>query len=167
MTHDDEVVRFAAVRAQRAAFDEATGLANLRLLLRELGRALARSRRTRQPILLAALEADAESDPQTVADRLTAATREEDLVARIGHHRFAIVLADLSTREGAALLESLRTLLSDVTRLAIGVRPISTDDAEVETPLRLFGDALEAMGQAAATGSDLTVKWQGPGVQVN
>ena len=115
--HDVTDLRRAKEEIENLAFyDALTGLANRRLLLDGLGRAIGQAQRTGTVGALLCLDLDhfkALNDSkghemgdellQQVARRLLAHVREMDTVARLGGDEFVVMLRDLSaSREGAA-----------------------------------------------------------------
>ena len=115
--HDVTDLRRAKEEIENLAFyDALTGLANRRLLLDRLGRAIVQAQRTGKVGALLFLDLDhfkALNDSkghemgdellQQVARRLLAHVREVDTVARLGGDEFVVMLRDLSaSREGAA-----------------------------------------------------------------
>ena len=115
--HDVADLRRAKEEIENLAFyDALTGLANRRLLLDRLGRAIVQAQRTGKVGALLFLDLDhfkALNDSkghemgdellQQVARRLLAHVREMDTVARLGGDEFVVMLRDLSaSREGAA-----------------------------------------------------------------
>ncbi|HEY6531397.1 MAG TPA: EAL domain-containing protein [Acidimicrobiales bacterium] len=146
----------AAVAAQAAlehaaSHDSLTGLANRSLVLDELDRALASSRRTglRTAVLLVDLDhfkyvndslghAVGDALLCSAAERMVAAVRDEDLVARHGGDEFVVVMRDLDNPE-----EAIR--IAD--RLTAAFRsPITVGDAELYTTA--------SIGAAVSSGGD-------------
>jgi len=97
-----------------AHYDALTGLANRTLLTERQTRALARARRSAQHVALVAVDLDHfktvnDTHGHDVGDallvevgrRLSASTRSEDTVARVGGDEFLILLEDLEGADGA------------------------------------------------------------------
>ncbi|MCU1673313.1 MAG: hypothetical protein JWN77_1426 [Frankiales bacterium] len=115
-----EVRRIEAELRHRALYDELTGLPNRALLLDRLDQALARGAEDSAPVAVLLLDLDdfklvndtwghAAGDQllQTVADRLAAAVRPSDTVARFGGDEFVVVCEGLDEAEVLALAERL------------------------------------------------------------
>jgi diguanylate cyclase (GGDEF)-like protein len=95
-----------------AQYDHLTGLVNRSLFRDRLAQAMARSKRTRQPIALMLLDLDrfkAVNDNfghdigdellKAVSERLKACVREVDTVARVGGDEFTIILEGVSSEQ--------------------------------------------------------------------
>lgn len=100
--------RFQELLAHQAYHDGLTGLANRSLLHNSLSQAISRARRHQRGMALLYLDLDGfkpVNDCQgheagdellvTVADRLRASIRAEDVVARVGGDEFAVIMEDL------------------------------------------------------------------------
>jgi len=112
-------------RAQRLALTDAlTGLANRRSLHDALRRELARLRRSRRPLAMLLVDIDGfkaindqlghlrgDQALQLLARCMRRATREGDIVARIGGDEFALVLPETTAREARAIGERIRAEL--------------------------------------------------------
>jgi len=112
-------------RAQRLALtDELTKVANRRAFQDALRRELARAQRSRRPLALLLIDIDGfksindrlghvrgDQALQLLARCLRRATREGDLVARIGGDEFALMLPETSAEEASAIGERIRAEL--------------------------------------------------------
>ena len=107
--------------------DGLTALANGRAFFEVSRTALARQRRSRQPLTLAYLDVDnfkAINDTlgheagdevlRGVADTLAARIRESDFAARLGGDEFAVLLPDTDLDGAQRVLEDVRNALSDL-----------------------------------------------------
>lgn len=115
---DISTIKEAEERLNRLAHHDAlTGLPNRLLFTASLEQALARAKRHGQQVALLFLDLDrfklindtlghAAGDRllQTIAERLKASVRDEDLVARLGGDEFTMVLEEISHPEDAAAL---------------------------------------------------------------
>jgi two-component system, cell cycle response regulator len=104
-----------------AYYDELTGVANRRFVLRQLHALLSRARRHDQALSVVLLDADrfkalndrhghgaGDDVLRGLADRLRSRVREEDVVARFGGEEFLVVLPDTSAEGAAIAAEDLR-----------------------------------------------------------
>ena len=166
--------------AHRATHDPLTGLANRTLLLERLQLELRRLRRNRGSVLVAYLDVDdlklvndsgghAMGDRllHAVAQRLTAATREVDTVARVGGDEFVVVCAVDDAGAADRLIE----------RLAAAARPLHPEggaglslgwalsEDPADDPTALVAQADEAMYRAKARrrGERGSIWWPAPG----
>lgn len=133
-----------------ASFDQLTGLANKQKMVDELRRSIARHRRTKMPVMLIVFELDRYSYLEkgmprredaivTIAKRLENYVRNGDLLARIGHDKFALLAEELSD---AASLSYVRRLFRCATD------PITFDDEPIEATAR-FGVAFASPDMSA------------------
>lgn len=141
--HLRQLIRFAVERkkaeqrlAHRANYDQLTGLANRSTLRRKLVQSLARATRSNEKLAVMFLDLDhfkAINDAygheggdrllREVSDRLLAAVREYDTVARLSGDEFAILVEGL---ESAEIPEALaRRIVASLSR------PITLDGAEL------------------------------------
>jgi len=167
VTPEDEIIELAARRARTAMADERTGFGNLLQFLRDVTRQLARSRRTGEAFDLIVFETAAESDPSRIAARLRPMIRDEDIVARIGNQRYALVVCDSESDDGRRAVDLLVRSLGSVSRFALGRRVVVASDHATATPLRLLQDATAALRQAREMSSDRVVTWAGSAGSIN
>ena len=148
-----------------AMHDALTGLPNRRLLMDRLLFAIAHARRNKSTMAVMYLDLDGfkqvndtlghdagDTLLRMVADRLVAAVRQEDTVARMGGDEFVIGLWDLSHADGAAKLASkVIQAVSQPYRIqgrsvsitaSIGVGIYPTHGEEVETLMKCADLAL-------------------------
>lgn len=148
-----------------ATTDELTRLHNRRHFLELAATEFARSRRYRRPLSLMMIDLDYfkwVNDTQghaagdrvlaAVAEALFQATRQQDIVGRIGGEEFAVLLPET---EGMAAVELAERLRLAVVRLALappdealrlsisaGVSALLPEDASIEAPMRRADRAL-------------------------
>ena len=166
--------------AHRAPHDPLTGLANRTLLLERLQLELRRLRRTPGSVLVAYLDVDdlklvndscghAMGDRMLhgVAQRLTAATREIDTVARVGGDEFVVVCAVDDTDAADRLIERLGAAAArplhpggDV-GLSLGW-VLSEDPADDPTALVAHADEAMYRAKARRRGERGSVWWSAP-----
>jgi diguanylate cyclase (GGDEF)-like protein len=153
------IVGGALVRAEliekltgQAVTDELTGLANRRAWYHQLDRALARGRRTGQPLSILILDLDGFkqiNDEQghsagdvllkTVGDRWSTELRATDLLGRVGGDEFGVIL---ELTDGTAALEVIGRLERAVTGLHRASTGLAVwDGAEDATALIARADA--------------------------
>ena len=162
----------------QAFHDVLTGLANRSLFLDRLGHALARAGRGGRPTAVLYLDLDdfkavndrlghAEGDRLLVlaAERLRAATREEDTVARLGGDEFAIIVEETepaeATKAAQRVLETLAApfILGErqvIARASVGIAVQAKGDADADELLRRADIAMYA---AKARGGDCHVTY--------
>jgi two-component system cell cycle response regulator len=108
-----------------AYYDELTGVANRRFVLRQLHALLSRARRHDQSLSVVLLDADrfkslndrhghgaGDDVLRGLADRLRTRVREEDVVARFGGEEFLVVLPDTGPDGAATAAEDLRAAVA-------------------------------------------------------
>jgi len=157
--------------------DSLTGLPNRDLLLDRLRQAVAQARRRRLSFAVAVLEIDrfaayrdtlgaaaADEVVAAVAERAKGAVREEDTVARVGDHRFAMVIPDAAGPADVAIVlgNVLQSLTEPLTidrhelyvASKVGVAVYPSDGADGEELLR---NAEVAAGRALTSGAH---RWQ-------
>jgi diguanylate cyclase (GGDEF)-like protein len=166
-TYDPEVVLRAihyAVERKRielrlsdlAHYDALTGLANRALMCERQKHALARAARSAHHVALLAIDLDhfkvvndthghdmGDALLVEVARRLSASTRSEDTVARIGGDEFVVLLEDLETADGARRVgQRIRNAFAT---------PIVIDGKELQTTpsvgIALFPDDAANLGE--------------------
>ena len=143
---------------QMARYDALTGLANRRVFIDELDRAIAQSRRSERDLAVLYLDLDHFKDVndtlghpvgdellKAVAERLRANLREVDTVARFGGDEFAVVVPDLGEPADAAILaEKLLKCVAEPFRIggneirsgtSIGIAIYGDDSPDAETIL--------------------------------
>lgn len=119
----------------QAHHDQLTNLANRRLFHKELDRAIARAERQGCAVALVYMDLDGfkrindtlghragDEVLRTLATRLTAATREEELVSRYGGDEFVALLSMLSnpSRQVAAFMERMNLTVNEPIQLEPG-----------------------------------------------
>jgi len=159
---------------QMAYHDSLTGLPNRKLFSDRLGIALAQAQRNQKGVALIMLDLDNFKDVndtlghdvgdlllKATAERLSAALRESDTVARFGGDEFALILSDLKGIEDALqvaqkIVDGFRKpFLIDIhqlivtTSIGIAVYPNDGTDEGI-----LLKNADQAMYQAKQTGRD-------------
>ena len=166
--------------AHRATHDPLTGLANRTLLLERLQLELRRLRRNRGSVLVAYLDVDdlklvndscghAVGDRMLhgVAQRLTAATREVDTVARVGGDEFVVVCAVDDAVAADRLIERLGAAAArpvhDDGRVGLSFGWVLSEDP-ADDPTALVACADEAMYRAKARrrGERGSIWWPSP-----
>jgi diguanylate cyclase (GGDEF)-like protein/PAS domain S-box-containing protein len=175
---EEELRALTATLAERAVRDPLTGLANRTLLEERLRAVLARDARSGQSTAVLFLDLDgfkAVNDKhghatgdvvlKTLAQRLAAAVRPSDTVARIGGDEF-VVLVEGATKEGVARLvkrlsimvgEPMTTLDLEV-GVSIGVAMAHRGDAEPQALLGAADRAMYAAKQSAGHAAKGTPK---------
>ncbi len=114
-----QLEQYSRALESMALHDALTGLPNRRLLMDRLSLAIAHSRRNKRPMAVMFLDLDGfkqindtlghdagDTLLRMVADRLVAAVRQEDTVARMGGDEFVIGLWELSHVDAVATLAS-------------------------------------------------------------
>lgn len=163
----------AQLQAERLSFfDPLTGLANRRLFIDRLDRAVRTARREQTAAALLYLDLDRFKEIndtfghewgdrvlRKVAARLSAAVRDEDTVSRLGGDEFTVILRRVDRERGVAVVaEKLLRLLNEPIELdgqqvvvgsSVGIAMIPPDGSDVESLMR---NADRAMYQAKAAG---------------
>jgi diguanylate cyclase (GGDEF)-like protein/PAS domain S-box-containing protein len=160
--------------ARLARTDALTGLANRATFLDRLGLALAASRRGDTPFAVHYVDLDNFKDVndslghhtgdvllKTVAQRMTSAVRENDLIARFGGDEFSILQSDLADPSAAGTLAAkIRALLAEpytidgnVLRVTATIG-IALYAAEVENAAEILAQADRALYRAKEEGRD-------------
>ena len=155
----DELIELASRLARYQGVDEQTGLPNLRQFLRELERELARSRRLREWTVLLVLEPDDAVEVEPLAEAVRGAVRMEDLVARIGDQRLAVLLVATAPHAGRLVASRLQERVRDLTTVSIGIRPVAPSEADPAAAPEVLREAVLTLEEARATGGDLLVVW--------
>jgi diguanylate cyclase (GGDEF)-like protein len=154
-----------------ARTDFLTGLANRRAWREELGRALARAHRDRNPICVAILDLDhfkAYNDErghaagdrllEDVSARWVDQLRETDMLARYGGEEFAVALPGAKLRDAGAVIARLREATPDGETASGGVAEWNFEESADE----LLGRADRALYEAKRAGRDRVVLAAGP-----
>jgi len=157
-----------------ARTDALTGLANRTTFLDRLGLALAASRRGDTPFAVHYMDIDNFKDVndslghqtgdvllKTVAQRMTGAVRENDLVSRFGGDEFAILQSDVTDPSTAGTLAAkIRALLAEPYTIDGNVLRITATMGialyapEVENAAEILGQADRALYRAKEEGRD-------------
>jgi len=163
-----------AKMARLARTDALTGLANRITFLDRLGLALAASRRGDTPFAVHYVDLDNFKDVndslghqtgdvllKTVAQRMTSAVRENDLVSRFGGDEFAILQSDVTDPSTAgSLAAKIRTFLAEPYTIDGNVLRITATMGialyapEVENAAEILGQADRALYRAKEEGRD-------------
>ncbi|MCP3866707.1 MAG: sensor domain-containing diguanylate cyclase [Gammaproteobacteria bacterium] len=107
--------------------DELTGLANQRALMRALNTQVTRSRRYRNPLSLAVVELQDESDPDgRFSDETILATSQHlrerlrwvDVIARWDHNHFFVILPETGLADGTELIRNISDRFPEAAPLA-------------------------------------------------
>ena len=167
--------RYEARIEHLATHDALTGLPNRTLLVDRLQQALPHARRGGQRLAVAMLDLDhfkyvndsfghsfGDRLLKAIAQRLAAALRDGDTVARIGGDEFIVVLTDLPRRDDAlAALERLRSCFAAPfaiderethASVSIGLSVFPDDESATEDIEALLSNADVAMYQAKERG---------------
>ena len=164
---EDDLMELAARHARTARVDERTGFGNLLQLLRDLTRELARSRSSGDAFDLVIFETEELSDPSPFADWLRSMIRDQDVVARIGSSRYALVVCESASDEGRRAVELLIDGLASVNHFAVGRRIVHPAEDATATPLELLQDATAALRKAREQSGVRLVTWQGNPGSIN
>jgi diguanylate cyclase (GGDEF)-like protein len=169
-------LRTLAVAQARAATDPLTGLGNRRLVEDALGRLVAQSARTAEPFAVAVVDLDRfksvnDSHGHATGDALLVgvagvldhATREYDIVGRLGGDEFIVLLAGLDVDHAQSVMDRCRAAIAALrvgepsvgVTASIGVAPAPT--AASCDAAALVRAADEAAYVAKARGGDCVV----------
>ncbi len=156
--------------ARLAASDPLTGLANRRALTTALGREVARSVRTKEPLSLAIMDIDffkkindtyghvaGDDVLRAVADAMAANIRDVDLVARYGGEEFAIVLPNCPSDGALIVVERVRAAVSalpTVTRVTVSAGIATSTGAPGPTPSASWPTPMKPFTPPSAPGRD-------------
>ncbi len=151
----------------QALEDQLTGLANRRAFDRDVAQAVARARRTREPLSLLTVDVDhfksvndtrghagGDLALKAVATALRAAARESDVLARIGGDEFVALLINCDAHGAHRVAVQLQAALRDDLTLSIGAATMPQDADGVES-LSIASDA--ALYDAKLGGRDRIV----------
>lgn len=176
-------VRLMAEVERLANEDALTGLANRRVFGEVLAREVARSRRTHEPLSVVVFDVDyfkrvndtyghqaGDEVLRQVAQVLTTAARDIDLVARYGGEEFTAILPNCNLDDAVRVAERMRSGISADVRLpgitlSAGVAAIPVNAVDEDG---LIAAADEAMYTSKRAGRDRTTRSsrQGPSVPV-
>jgi diguanylate cyclase (GGDEF)-like protein len=164
--------RLADRLRHEADHDPLTGLPNRRRLEEDLGRELARSRRSGSPLCVCALDLDgfksvndsrghAAGDRalRLLADRWRQNLRGSDVLARHGGDEFLLVLPDCSQERATEVAERLRATTVDGITCSIGIAEARTLDAVEDLVQR----SDQALYRAKQLGGDAVAATVGAG----
>lgn len=160
MSLDDDLVRLASRLSRVTGMDERTGLANLRLLVRDLDREIARGRRSQPGIHLFVVRPDADVDPGEFATELSSTAREEDVVARLGDEQFAVLVVNAPVDEAERIGNAIRNRLRALSSVSVGWRPVIGDQLTHADATEIVRQAVAAADSAREEGGDRVVKWR-------
>jgi diguanylate cyclase (GGDEF)-like protein/PAS domain S-box-containing protein len=175
----DELVATQAL-AERGQRDDLTGLVNRPYLLEKMEKILGESRRTTDQHAVLYCDVDhfkeindtyghaiGDEVLRTIASRIRASVRDNDVVARLGGDEFVVVLQGVrDALDARAVAEKIRASVRaslvvdgrDLSRsFSIGVAMVSSDS----TPDRVLRDADAALYEAKESGRDCTVTHPG------
>jgi len=160
-----------------ALHDQLTGLANRVLIQDEVNRAVAASRRQRQPMAVIFIDLDGfkavndrlghsagDSVLREVAERLRTGVRQQDTVGRIGGDEFVAICEDADEEAATGIAERIRALIDqplqgvpDWLRLtaSLGVTVMQPEEDSVPTSDELLSLADDAMYRSKSTGKNL------------
>lgn len=163
--------------AHLASTDELTGLANRRVFNERIESDLARSRRSGHPLSLVMVDLDhfkAINDEHghpvgdevltEFAERLRAAARAGDLVARVGGEEFALILPECGADRAEATAERLRRLIASAPFDGVGTVTASfgvASSADLHPDEDLFTAADRALYEAKKAGRDVVIRHPG------
>jgi diguanylate cyclase (GGDEF)-like protein/PAS domain S-box-containing protein len=169
-----ERVEAAAELAHHATHDQLTGLANRLLMVDRLGAAMARAKRAGRPMALLFLDLDnfkrvndtlghptGDRLLTVVAERLSAALRPGDSVARFGGDEFVVLAEDVPSRTDAvAMADRLRATIGEPVELdgrrvavdcSVGISVSADNDPDTmlqEADIALFRAKAQGRGRS-------------------
>lgn len=176
------LVALSASERERAIVDPLTGLHALGVFQANIAIEGERALRNRGQFSLIALELDVfqvivETYGQPAGDRvlreiarrLRALCRPEDLIARIGHHRFGILLLDTDGYHAGHVAEAVRdavsnpkvTLEDDVSVRVTASLGVAALPYDAPAPARLLQVTEDAMTAARNAGGNRSHNWRG------
>ncbi|HYM43563.1 MAG TPA: PAS domain S-box protein, partial [Steroidobacteraceae bacterium] len=151
-----------------ARYDLLTGLGNRRIFVEALNQSIARARRNGRSFAVLYLDLDHFKDVndtlghpvgdlllQAVADRLRAAVREGDSVARFGGDEFAVLVADVDDpMDVAAIADRVREVLENTVTVR---RAAAAAGAAAENLLRAVGEPFTIEGREIHSGTSIGI----------
>lgn len=170
--------RFARGLSQRIDCDPLTGLSNHRKMLQRLDRELVQTRAHGRPVALAMIDVDdfksindrfghqsGDEVLKSVADALTRACRETDLVARYAGDEFVLIVPGLDLPNASAVSQRIQ---SEIAHVQIDTSPTSSVPVSVSIGIavthasgisagNLIAVADRAMYDAKRSGKNLTI----------
>jgi diguanylate cyclase (GGDEF)-like protein len=155
-----------AENARMADTDSLTGIANRRSFTHLLGREVARTQRSREPLSLAVIDIDyfkkindsfghlaGDQVLRDVARAMADHVRDVDIVARYGGEEFAIVLPNCSTEGAVTVVERVRSAIASASTLtkvtvSAGIATVAGEGGDGEALMAAADSALYASKRA-------------------